>query len=156
MAGTASPTAEVERPPSTAELSLDAASGVGAGGTGAPLKYPPPFGMGDIAAGIAHLNEYRTAIGAGLVTLDEASSTGCQGHVDYLIEEQMKTGMVASPTTSRIMRTPTTRSPTSRRGCNRIYLGAEAAVATAANRSAAVSISGSTGSTTAGLSWSPG
>ena len=50
--------------------------------------------MGDIAAGIAHLNEYRTAIGAGLVTLDEASSTGCQGHVDYLIEEQMKTGMV--------------------------------------------------------------
>jgi hypothetical protein len=62
--------------------------------SGAPLRYPPSFGMGDIAAGIAHLNEYRTAIGATPVALDEASSTGCEGHLNYLIAEQMKTGMV--------------------------------------------------------------
>jgi hypothetical protein len=62
--------------------------------SGAPLKYPPPFGMGDINAGIAHLNEYRTAIGATAVTLDEASSAGCEGHLNYLIEEQRLTGMV--------------------------------------------------------------
>jgi hypothetical protein len=65
-----------------------------AGATGAPIKYPPSFGVGDINAGIAHLNEFRTAIGGGMVTLDEASSAGCEGHLDYLIEEQMKTGKV--------------------------------------------------------------
>src|SRR5262249_29553212 len=79
---------------SDANTGRDATTRADAPGNGMPIKYPPTFGMGDIAAGIAHLNEFRAAAGETLVTLDEASTTGCEGHLNYLIEEQMKTGMV--------------------------------------------------------------
>ncbi len=70
------------------------ATTVDSAGSGVPLKYPPAFGTGDIAAGIAHLNEYRAGAGVSSITLDEASSAGCAAHLDYLVEEQRITGMV--------------------------------------------------------------
>jgi hypothetical protein len=60
--------------------------------TGTGLVYPPAAGQGDIAAGLAQLNLYRTAVGENAVTLDAASSTPCAGHLAYLIEEAQKLG----------------------------------------------------------------
>jgi hypothetical protein len=57
--------------------------------------YPPAAANGDLAAGIAQLNLYRAALGLSMVTLDEASSTGCENHIQYLIEEAQKLGQPA-------------------------------------------------------------
>jgi uncharacterized protein YkwD len=62
-------------------------SGAGTAGAAEPSVYPPSAGAGDLAAGIAQLNLYRSALGLSTVTLDPASSPGCEGHLQYLIEE---------------------------------------------------------------------
>lgn len=69
------------------------AAGGGAGGGATPgAAYPAFLEGGDIAAGIAHLNAYRATLGLSQVTLDAATSTGCEGHLDYLIWEAQNTG----------------------------------------------------------------
>lgn len=56
------------------------------------VAYPPAAGAGDAAAGVAQLNRYRATLGLSVVALDPASSTGCEGHLQYLIEEAQKLG----------------------------------------------------------------
>lgn len=67
-------------------------NGAGTGGGPEPSVYPPSAGAGDLAAGIAQLNLYRTALGLSTITLDPASSPGCDGHLQYLIEEAKTQG----------------------------------------------------------------
>jgi hypothetical protein len=62
--------------------------------TAPSVAYPATLMGGDVPAGIAHLNVFRALVGASTVTLDAASSTGCEGHLAYLVEEQTKTGQV--------------------------------------------------------------
>jgi uncharacterized protein YkwD len=71
-----------------------AGAGGSMGGGGAPETsvYPPAAGAGDTAAAIAQLNLYRTALGLSQITLDDASSVGCEGHLLYLIEEADRLG----------------------------------------------------------------
>ena len=66
----------------------------GSAGTSAGVAYPPAAQAGDTAAAIAQLNRYRTALGLGTVTLDAASSPGCEGHLLYLIEEAQTLGQM--------------------------------------------------------------
>jgi hypothetical protein len=66
----------------------------GAGGASSALVYPPAAGTGDVVAGVEQLNRYRATLGLSSVTLDEASSTGCSGHLDYLIEEAETRGQM--------------------------------------------------------------
>jgi uncharacterized protein YkwD len=66
----------------------------GAGGASSALVYPPAAGTGEVAAGVEQLNRYRATLGLSSVTLDEASSTGCSGHLDYLIEEAETRGQM--------------------------------------------------------------
>lgn len=61
--------------------------GSGGASIAEPSVYPPSAGTSDLAAGIAQLNLYRAALGLSMVTLDTASSPGCEGHLQYLIEE---------------------------------------------------------------------
>ena len=69
-----------------------AARETGGSAEGGSLVHPPAAGKGDVAAGIAQLNRYRASLGLSMVTLDPASSTGCDGHLDYLIAEQATQG----------------------------------------------------------------
>ena len=66
--------------------------GSGGSGNGTPVVYPPAAGAGDVNAGLAQLNAYRATLGENAVTLDAVSSTGCQGHIAYLISESMIQG----------------------------------------------------------------
>lgn len=64
----------------------------GSGGAPATSEYPPAAGAGDIPAAIAQINLYRASLGLSTITLDAASSTGCEGHLQYLIEEAQTRG----------------------------------------------------------------
>jgi uncharacterized protein YkwD len=59
------------------------------------LVYPPAFRSGDLTAGLAQLNLYRRASGAGESALDPASTVGCEGHVNYLVAEEAATHMAS-------------------------------------------------------------
>jgi uncharacterized protein YkwD len=59
----------------------------GSAGAAPGSTYPPAAGGGDVAAAIEQLNRYRATLGLGAVTLDAPSSAGCEGHLEYLIEE---------------------------------------------------------------------
>lgn len=70
-------------------------STAGSGGAASPATvYPPAAKSGDVAAAIEQLNRYRTALGLSQVTLDAVSSPGCEGHLQYLIEEAQKLGQM--------------------------------------------------------------
>jgi uncharacterized protein YkwD len=66
--------------------------GAGSGGGSSGSVYPAAAGAGDVSAAIEQLNRYRVALGLGTVTLDTASSVGCEGHLQYLIEEAQTRG----------------------------------------------------------------
>jgi hypothetical protein len=72
----------------------DARSQMGPAEAATSVAYPAVVVGGDVAAGIAHLNDYRATLGETAVTLDPTSSTGCEGHVAYLIAEQGIAGQV--------------------------------------------------------------
>ncbi|HYP88703.1 MAG TPA: CAP domain-containing protein [Polyangiaceae bacterium] len=64
----------------------------GSAGATQGTVYPPAAGAGDVATAIAQLNRFRASLGLSVVTLDDASSVGCEGHLQYLIEEAENTG----------------------------------------------------------------
>ena len=66
----------------------------GSGGAATGVAYPPAAHGGDTEAGIQELNRYRATLGLSQITLDAASSDGCTGHLQYLVEEAQKLGQM--------------------------------------------------------------